>query len=157
MHAGDLDVCFLYLPFSDPSLDQAVISREEFVVALPADHPLAGQALVDVRDLRDEPFVIPAQHGMPGLNAQVLDICREAGFAPRAVHDDVWLVQTMVGLVAAGAGVALVPASARALMPDGVVYRLLREPVPHEVELAAVWRRDDQAPVLRAFVKEVSP
>lgn len=156
LHAGDLDVCFLYLPFSDPSLDQAVIAREAFVVALPADHRLAGRAAVDVRELAGEPFVIPAQHGMPGLNAQVLDICREAGFAPRAVHDDVWLVQTMVGLVAAGAGVALVPASARALAPDGVVYRPLREPVVHEVELAAVWRRDDRAAVLRAFLDEVT-
>lgn len=156
LHAGDLDVCFLYLPFSDPSLAQAVIAREAFVVALPADHRLAGEAMVDVRELASEPFVIPAQHGMPGLNAQVLDICREAGFVPRAVHDDIWLVQTMVGLVAAGAGVALVPASARALRPDGVVYRPLREPVVHEVELAAVWRRDDRAPVLRAFVDEIT-
>jgi DNA-binding transcriptional LysR family regulator len=135
LHAGDLDVCFLYLPFTDPSLQQAVITREAFVVALPADHRLAGRDAVDVRDLAGEPFVIPAQHGMPGLNAQVLDICREAGFAPRAVHDDVWLVQTMIGLVAAGAGVALVPSSARALVPDGVIYR---------------------APVLRAFVGEIT-
>jgi DNA-binding transcriptional LysR family regulator len=157
LHAGDLDVCFMYLPFSDELLEQAVIAREAFIVALPADHRLAGETVVDVRELAGEPFVIPAQHGnMPGLNAQVNDICREAGFVPRAVHDDVWLVQTMVGLVAAGAGVALVPASARALTPDGVVYRPLREPVVHEVELAAVWRRDDRAPVLRAFVDEVT-
>jgi DNA-binding transcriptional LysR family regulator len=156
LHAGDLDVCFMYLPFSDPSLEQAVISREAFIVALPEDHRLAGAAVVDVGELAAEPFVIPAQHGMPGLNAQVNDICREAGFVPRAVHDDVWLVQTMIGLVAAGAGVALVPASARALRPDGVVYRPLREPVVHEVELVAVWRRDDHTPVLRAFVREIT-
>ena len=155
LHEGDLDVCFIYLPFADPSVDQAVVTREAFVVALPAKHRLAAECVVDVRELASEPFVIPAEHGMPGLNAQVLDICREAGFTPRAVHDDIWLVQTMVGLVAAGVGVALVPASAQALTPEGVVYRRLLEPVVHEVELAAVWRRADTAAVLRAFLAEI--
>lgn len=155
LHEGDLDVCFIYMPFADASLDQAVIAREAFVVALPANHPLVHKREVDVRELIDEPFVIPAEHGMPGLNAQVLDICHEAGFTPRAVQDGVWLVQTIIGLVAAGVGVALVPSSAQALRPEGVAYRPLREPVVHEVELAAIWRRVDISPVLRAFLGEI--
>jgi DNA-binding transcriptional LysR family regulator len=59
----------------------------------------------------------------------------------------------MIGLVAAGVGVALVPDSARALRRRGVVYRPLRDGGgEHVVELAAVWRRDDPSPLVRAFV-----
>ena len=152
LHEQRLDVCFLYLPFDDPSLATKVVSRESFVAALPEDHPLAARKRIDVKQLRGEPFVLPARHGMPGLHGQVLEICREAGFAPRPVQEDVWLVQTIVGLVAAGAGVALVPASAEALGRRGVVYRPLRHRTSHEVELAAVWRAEDPAPVLHAFL-----
>lgn len=80
MRQGRLDVCFLCLPFDDPSLAQHVVSCEEFVLALPEGHPLALSKRVKVSDLHNEAFVMPARHGMPGLNAQVLAICREAGF-----------------------------------------------------------------------------
>ena len=70
----------------------------------------------------------------------MLAICRDAEFSPRPVQEDVWLAQTIVGLVAAGVGVALVPASSRTLAPDGVAYRPLAGGSRHTVELAAVWR-----------------
>jgi DNA-binding transcriptional LysR family regulator len=86
LHAGNLDISFLYLPFSDPLLDHLVIVREPFVAALPFDHPLAREPTVDVADLRDEPFVTPADHGMmPGLHAKVSAICHAAGFV-RAIQ-----------------------------------------------------------------------
>jgi DNA-binding transcriptional LysR family regulator len=156
LHAGNLDISFLYLPFSDPLLDHLVIVREPFVAALPFDHPLARETTVDVADLRDEPFVTPADHGMmPGLHAKVTAICHAAGFVPRAVQDDVWLVQTIVALVAAGVGVALVPSSSQAQARAGVVYRPLRPQSTHEAELAAVWRRTDQSPALGSFLAEM--
>ena len=155
LHEGRLDVCFLYLPFEDPSLEQAVVAREPFIAALPEDHPLAERKTVDVRALRDEAFILPARHGMPGLHGQVLDICQSAGFTPKAVQESVWLVQTIVGLVAAHIGVALLPASAQALARRGVAYRPLRGRTPHEVSLAALWRRQDRPAVLRAFVEQL--
>lgn len=156
LHEHRIDLALLYPPFEDASLATAVVAHESFVVALPEDHPLASRASIDVARLRDEPFVLPARHGMPGLHAQVLDICREAGFTPSAVQDDVWLVQTIVGLVAAGVGVAMIPASAQAQQRRGVVYRPLRHPTPHEVELAAVWRAADTSAVLQAFLAQVT-
>lgn len=155
LHEERIDVAFLYLPFDDPSLEHRVVSREAFVAALPEDHRLAGAEKVAMRQLRDEPFVLPARHGMPGLHARVLELCRRAGFTPLAVQEDVWLVQTIVGLVGAGLGVALVPASVQALARRGVVYRPLRDRVSAPVELAAVWRAGDASAVLRAFLGQV--
>lgn len=156
LHEGRLDVCFLYLPFEDPSLEQAVVATEPFVVALAHGHPLAAERVVDPAHLAREPFILPARHGMPGLHAKVLDLCREAGFTPRAAQDDVWLVQTIIGLVAGGVGVAMVPASAGAPGHRGVEFRPLRGSAAHEVELAAVWRRDAGAAVLRRFLDQIA-
>jgi DNA-binding transcriptional LysR family regulator len=144
-------VGFLYLPFEDPALCVEVVAREPLIAALPAEHPLAARSSVRVRDLASELFVLPAQHRMPGLLAQVLDACRRAGFAPAAVQKDVWLMQTVIGLVAAGLGVALVPASVEHLHRTGVAYRPLRDAVP-SVELGAVWRRDGASPALERFL-----
>jgi DNA-binding transcriptional LysR family regulator len=57
----------------------------------------------------------------------------------------------MLGLVAAGLGVALVPSSARNLGRAGVVFRELRDPGP-PIELAAFWRREHPSPALRNFL-----
>jgi DNA-binding transcriptional LysR family regulator len=143
--AGSVDVGFLYLPFADEALEVAVVSREPLIAALPADHRLSARAQIRVAELAPEPFVLPAQHRMPGLLAQVIDTCRRAGFEPVAVQKDVWLMQTIVGLVAAGLGVALVPASVENLHRSGVVYRSLRG-AASTVQLGAIWRREPTAP-----------
>jgi hypothetical protein len=58
---------------------------------------------VDLASFADEPFILPARYRrVPGLYGQVTDACREAGFTPNAVQKDVWLMQTIVGLVAGG-------------------------------------------------------
>jgi DNA-binding transcriptional LysR family regulator len=155
VQAGRLDVGFLYGPFQNAGLEQQAVAREPFVAALPDGHPLSSGATVSVGALADEAFILPARHGLPGLNAQVLAICHAAGFVPRPAHDDVWLVQTIVALVASGSGVALVPASARALGRQGVTYRSLAE--AHEpAELIAVWRRAGRSAATAAFATSLA-
>jgi DNA-binding transcriptional LysR family regulator len=154
-----IDVGLLYLPAGSPtgsSLRVEIVSREPLVVALPAGHPLAAGTEVDLRDLADEPFVLPMRYkGMPGLYGQVTETCHRAGFTPRAVQKDVWLMQTIVGLVAGGTGVALVPDCVRALGREGVVYQPVRGPEGQTptVEMGVVWRDEEQAAVLRSFLE----
>jgi len=91
---------------------------------------------------------------MPGLYGQVTEMCRQAGFTPRAVQKDVWLMQTIVGLVASGIGVALVPASLRNFRRKGVVYKRVRSLSP-TLEMGVVWRRGHSSAVLSAFLDVV--
>lgn len=154
MHDRRIDVSFFYLPFEDSVLDIRPVLREPLVVALPEAHPLAGEPGVAVRDLAEEPFVLPARYQMPGLYAQVMEVCRRAGFVPRAVQKEVWLMQTIVGLVAGEIGVALVPASLQNLRRTGVVYKKVEDLSP-AVEMGVVWRREDTSAVLRAFLEVV--
>jgi DNA-binding transcriptional LysR family regulator len=148
----NLDVCFLYLPFSDPRFHTRVVERDSLVAALPSDHPLAtGRGALRLERLAGEPFVLPSRHGMPGLRGRVLAACREAGFEPETIHQDVWLSQTILGLVASGLGVALLPRSVERLQRAGVVTRRLRG-LEDEVELGALWRVDEGSPALRNFL-----
>ena len=149
-----IDVGFFYLPFEEPNLDFRAVSRESLIVALPESHPLADQPLIELRALAGEPFILPMRYKMPGLYGQVLALCRQAGFTPRAVQKDVWLIQTIVGLVAGGIGVALVPSSIRNFRRRGVVYRPVRD-LASIVEMGVIWRRDDSSAVLQAFLRLV--
>jgi DNA-binding transcriptional LysR family regulator len=145
------DVVFIWRPFEDPELEQRVVAREPLVAALPSGHPLAARAAIAVEDLAAEPFVLPERHELPGLYWNVVDVCREHGFVPRPAQNDVWLVQTLIGLVAAGVGVALLPASVEHLHRTGVEYRPV-EPAARELEMIAVWRREPAPAVLAAFL-----
>jgi DNA-binding transcriptional LysR family regulator len=150
-----IDAGFVYLPFEDPSFNIECVSREPLVLALPETHPLALEPRVELRSVAEELFILPARYQrMPGLYGQVTEACRQAGFVPNAVQKDVWLMQTIVGLVAGGTGVALVPASLRNLHRRGVVYKSVHGLSP-TVELGVIWRRDDRNAVLDSFLRVV--
>ena len=59
---------------------------------------------------------------------------------------------TILGLVAGGVGIALLPANAQNLQRKGVVYKNIAESTP-TIPMAAVWRRDDASPTLREFLE----
>jgi len=152
LHDKQIDAGFLYLPLDDASLKVECISREPLVLALSNTHPLASEPRIELQTFADEPFILPARYSMPGLYGQVTEACRQAGFAPKAVQKDVWLMQTIVGLVAGGMGAALVPASVQNLPRKGVVYKLVHGLSP-TVELGMVWRHNDSSTVLHSFLK----
>ncbi|WP_205346997.1 LysR family transcriptional regulator [Pseudonocardia broussonetiae] len=147
VHDGRLDVAVLYLPLREPDLAQRRISSEDLVLALPVGHPAAERETVSLADVAGEPFVLPEQHDVPGLHSAVSALFADAGVAPRVAQRGVWLVQTVLGLVAAGVGLAIVPSSVAAPGHRGVVVRPVRE-AAHPVEVAAVWRPDDPSAAL---------
>ncbi|NJC73055.1 LysR family transcriptional regulator [Planosporangium thailandense] len=150
LHDRQLDVALLYLPVSDPELTSYRLSTERLLLALPTDHPAVNTGPVDLRDVRHEPFVMPEQHDVPGLHARITELFTEAGIAPEVAQQGVWLIQTVLGLVAAGIGLAIVPESVATLNRSGVTLRPLRG-TPRTVELAAVWRRDDRSDLVADF------
>jgi DNA-binding transcriptional LysR family regulator len=87
----------------------------------------------------------------PGLHDEVVGVCRAAGFSPRVVQEAVQM-QTIVSLVSAELGVALIPASLTNLRRTGVTYKVLRERSPL-IEIHLAWRRDDELPALKTFVE----
>lgn len=153
LHDRRVDVGFFYLPYDDPSLHLHRVAEEPLVLALPATHHLAHRTEVSLAEAADEPFILPTRHGsMPGLYTIVTEACERAGFTPHVVQREVWLMQTIVGLVAGGIGVAVVPASVRKLPRAGTAFLPLID-VPEKAGMAMAWRDNGtETPVLRSFL-----
>lgn len=146
-----IDIGFLRPPIEDRSFNLTVILREPLVVALPEHHPLADEPDVELRSLAQEPFILFPRPLAPGLYDQVISLCQTANFSPRVVQEAIQM-QTIVSLVAADMGIAIVPISLENLQRTGVVYRALREPTP-EAAIALVWRQNDNSPVVQRFLE----
>ncbi|MFL9864459.1 LysR family transcriptional regulator [Paraburkholderia fungorum] len=108
---------------------------------------------ISLRDVADEPLVIFPRRLAPGFYDIIMDCYGVAGLAPRAGQEAIQM-QTIVSLVSAGMGVALVPQSLRNLRRTGVVYRPLSESVP-AIETGLVWRTAEVSPVLAGFIEIV--
>jgi DNA-binding transcriptional LysR family regulator len=149
---GRLDVGFLRAPGRWPGLAFATTLEESVVVALPDVHPLAKRPFLRLADLEGEPLVLLAPAGSPGLRAALAGAIAQLGGEDRIVQE-VAEMQTVIGLVAAGAGISLVPESVRALVRHGVTYRPLDGEAP-TVNLEMAWRAADGSPVLAAFLEQ---
>jgi DNA-binding transcriptional LysR family regulator len=126
------------------------VLREPLVLALPEAHPLAAQSKVKMRSLANEAFIMGQRNSGCGLYDQVIAACRRAGFSPK-VTQEVNEMQVLLGLLAAGLGVAILSGSGKQFQRLGVVYREL-QPASSEVALAIGWRKDSQSSVLQAFL-----
>lgn len=153
LRAGRLDVGFLRPPIEDLRFCLEVILQEPLVIALPDTHPLAENAAISLKLIASEPFILFPRPLAPGLYDQIISLCQRAGFSPHVVQEAIQM-QTIVSLVAAELGVAIVPASLRHLQRTGVVYKTLREPTPM-AEIAMIWRCDQRSPTVQRFTEVV--
>ena len=130
--------------------------REPLVAVLRADHPLAAGSEdgLAIAALAEEPFVFfPRSYGT-GLYDQVIALTRQAGFSPR-IAQEASEAMTIIGLVSAGLGVSILPASFRRTRVDGVVYRTLSYPEA----TTAVWlvrRQNEGSPLALSFIDLVT-
>jgi DNA-binding transcriptional LysR family regulator len=140
---GALDVALLRPPVDHDELVLEPVGVEPLVAVLPADHVLAGLDRVPVARLADEPFIVYPSSARSVVHDAVDATCADHGFTP-IVEMEVAETSTLVSFVAAGVGVALVPASARQMSVAGAVYRPLSGGT-HLVELAMCWRAASQS------------
>ncbi|HEX6099761.1 MAG TPA: LysR family transcriptional regulator [Thermoanaerobaculia bacterium] len=130
---GQLDVAFVRGPVTHPGVRIDVLRREPLIAVLPAKHPLARRKRVPLAELADEPFIGFRRDAAPSLHDAITRLCMDAGFAPAFVTEaSEWY--TIVSLVAAGLGVAILPESIAAFSHRDAVYRPIAGPC-REVEL----------------------
>ncbi|MBC2650347.1 LysR family transcriptional regulator [Novosphingobium flavum] len=143
-----VDVGLVRLPLMEASpVEIAVIERDELVAALPPHfEPVARGGRIPLGALAETPFILHTPVSV--LNATVRLACQRAGFTPRVAQEAVQ-VQTILGLVQAGLGVALVPGRTSRSAPDGVRMVPLEEPIPIDMGIAC---RPDAGPLARNFI-----
>lgn len=138
-----------------PDLASELVVTESLLLALSEGHPLAGEPTVSFRALAAHPLVLFPTGGRPSFIDKVVGLCQQAGFEPR-IAQEVGDVVTAIALVARGFGACLVTESTAVLSLPGVVYRPLTDlPESARVDLSCIFRREDDAPALAAFLQVV--
>ena len=152
LREGRIDVGFLLPPVTEPGIESVPVLREPLIAALPEHHPLAARSgAIALADLANTPFIITPRHMAPGLYDDIVSFCHAAGFSPQVTQEAIQM-QTVISLVSAEMGVALIPHSLRNLKRTGVVYKSLKEKSPmSEIHLA--WRIGDSLPALQLFLR----
>jgi DNA-binding transcriptional LysR family regulator len=150
LHHKQVDIGIVRSAISEPGVSVECFWPESLVLALPETHPLSAQPKVSLSALANELFIFfPAKMG-PIFYEQIMHSCQQAGFRPKVAQEAVQM-QTIVGLVAAGLGIAIVPASMQNFHRGGVIYRPLQEQIP-QTGLYLTWRQHDASPVINAFL-----
>lgn len=128
-----------------------VLLREPLIAALPRARRWPRR--LPLETLADEPFILFPRRAAPGLYDVIVGLCAQAGFVPR-IEQEAIQMPTIVSLVGAGMGVALVPASLARVRQTDVVYRPLAEPGP-PMEVGLAWNEATPTPAVAAFVAHV--
>ncbi|MGB5962895.1 MAG: LysR substrate-binding domain-containing protein [Coleofasciculaceae cyanobacterium] len=141
---SSVDVGFEHLPnpyFEDATLNFLPIVQESFVVALPENHPLAKRSQIPLQALKHEPLILPPLDAVPSYTV-ILAQFEQMGFKPKVLETvkATWMVINL-SLVAAGAGVSILPDNVQTIQRQGVVYRELQDAPTRQI--AVVWRRAD--------------
>lgn len=124
---GRIDVGFGRIRLDDPSVKREVLREEPLVVAIPMEHGLAKErGPLSLAEIARHDHLVYPRNPRPSYADQVLALFRDIGVEPATVRE-VQELQTALGMVAAGMGLCLVPASANRMRPDEVIYRPVQE------------------------------
>jgi DNA-binding transcriptional LysR family regulator len=150
--AGVVDVGLVRPPIEElAELRAQRVLREHTVAAIPASHPLSQLRRVPLRRLATEPLVLFPRAQAPGFHDLLISSMVTLGEHPQVVQYAPEML-TIIGLVAAGIGLSLVPASVTRLELEGVSYR----PVSGapDADLVAITRAEEHSPLVSAFMAQ---
>lgn len=127
LQRGELDAAFLVPPTSGvPGIDWVPMPRQNLVLAVPSEHPLATCQSVTLAELGEETLITLAHSDSPGFAGEIMALCRRDGFHPKALQESSHALITLP-LIAAGMGIAIVPEALRRIAVDHVTYVALTD------------------------------
>lgn len=153
LYAGEIRTGLVRLPLRAPGIRLEPIFEERLVVALPSGHELETFERVPLEEIADLPLIFFTRQLIPGFYAQIVELFQRIGTFPKVAQHAVHL-QTIVGLVASGIGIAILPASVKRLSREGVIYRPLDAPDATSW-MGLAWVEGDESKLLQNFVHTV--
>lgn len=153
LQARKIDMGIVRLPVANlGDICTRVIETERLIAALPTAHPLATRETLWLKDLAHDSFMAFPADKIPSLHGKFLLACEASGFNPR-IALEAWQMSSMVSLVAAGFGVALLPRQVVASPHPGVVYRELADPYEHlSLNIAIAWHGEHMSASLASVL-----
>ncbi|WP_075181724.1 LysR family transcriptional regulator [Pantoea sp. 1.19] len=126
LEEGHLDLSVMRNTPLPPSLDWQLLRREPLMALVHRDHPLADRGAISIRALANEPFIFFDPHVGTGLYSDILALLQRYAITP-FVTQEVGEAMTILGLVATGLGVSLLPMAFRRAQLDNLVWLPLLE------------------------------
>lgn len=149
-----IDLGIVRQPLLQAGYENECLVREPFVLAIPRQHPLATSKEVGVRDLDGAPFLMYSHAAYPPFNELLTGMFRSAGVAPEYVQ---WLGSslTILALVNAGMGLALVPRCATNVVFRDVSFREIDLGDGIQSELHLTWRSNNDNPACLMLLEAI--
>jgi len=151
LESGQIDVGFLRPPVARADLNSLQVITEPLIAAVPRGHRLTRKKDILIQDLDGEPFIMYAPFEARYFYDLLAGQFAKAKILPRYVQH-LSQIHSILALVRAGLGVALIPQSAGTLHVEQVVLRPIRLTPARPVELHMAWRRHDENPLLPRFL-----
>jgi DNA-binding transcriptional LysR family regulator len=154
LRARRIDLGIARAPLHEPGYDTECLVREPFVLAVPSSHPLASASSVTVADLDQQPFLMYSHSAYPPFNELLTGMLRSARVAPQYVQ---WLGSslTILALVNAGMGLALVPRCATSVVFKDVVFRDIDLGEGVQSELHLIWGANNDNPAFAMLLDAI--
>jgi DNA-binding transcriptional LysR family regulator len=135
----------------DPDLDYVVASEESLLLAMPQNHPLARNPSVSIQTLNKIPFIGFSAEGSRYFKELTESVFKTYGVQPDQVQESV--LPTILALVEARLGVALVPESMARLKTNTLTYRAISDVKEiRKIPLYCAWRQSDVPPPVENFI-----
>ena len=148
---GRIDVGLLRPPITRSEFTTLKVASEQLVAALPFGDERLGHAALDLQDFDGKPLIMYAPDGARYFHDLLSGLFKTAGVTPITVQS-LSQIHSILALVRAGMGAALVPEAAMSLHFDDVHFRPVRTQPESPAELFAAWRTDNDNPALSAFL-----
>ena len=148
-----VDIGFTYAPSNflwNKDLSSNIVLKESLLLVLQKKHRLANVVEIQLTDIAEEDFILPASSTTLGLTEQINILCQQSGFTPKCVQTATF-ASTIISLVAGEAGISLLPENTRYIQRDGVVFQEIKE-LSKQLNVVMLWRRRDKSPVLKNFL-----
>jgi DNA-binding transcriptional LysR family regulator len=153
LNSGQIDLGLLRPHALNAELESALLATEALMLAIPKDEADLWPLAPTLADLHGKPFVMYSPYEARPFHQMLSERFERAGVVPDIV-EYIGQVHTMLALVNAGIGAALVAEGATRLHFDGIVVRRIEtEPV----RMVCAWRRDNENPILQLFRRDVIP
>ena len=145
----EIQIGFLRSPIDHNWIEVQVLIHDNFLIALPEDHPASVEEVVELSSLHNGSFIMFPRKLSPYYYDEIISLCRSSGFSPNIVFE-VRQMQTIINLVASGLGIALVPESVKIIQRSGTVFRPLTKKAGFDIAVA--WRKNDHNSLVQNFL-----
>ena len=152
LSSGQIDAGLVRPPIARTEFASMRVASEPLLVAAPEGHPLTAAATVSPQDLDGQPFVMYSPYESRYFHDLLVTLFTRADVLPRYVQH-LSQIHSILAMVRAGLGLAIVPEAAASLDFKGVALRPLRLRAPAQVELFLVWQRAHENPLLPSLIE----